>query len=60
MSAAQKPEAIFVKRYAAGRLHDATRGRYVSLADLGDWAARGVTFSVIDARTGEPVALGRL
>jgi polyhydroxyalkanoate synthesis regulator protein len=53
-------EPILVKRYAETRFYDATHGRYVSVAELGDWVAKGVALSLIDARTGQEIELGRL
>jgi polyhydroxyalkanoate synthesis regulator protein len=55
MSAKPKASPILVKRYARGRLYDATAGRYVTLAELRDWAARPAPFVVLDAETGEDV-----
>ncbi len=52
MSAAKK---VRVKRYAETRFYDATHGRYVSLAELRDWAAKGVAVSIVDASTGEEI-----
>ncbi len=51
---------ILVKRYAGRRLYDTTHGRYVSLAELHDWAAKGIAFSLIDAATGQEIALGKI
>ena len=38
---------ILVKRYALSRLYDTANGRYVTVAQLRGWAARGVRFAVI-------------
>jgi len=46
---AAKAAPILVKRYARGRLYDATHRRFISLAELRRWAALGVAFVVIDA-----------
>jgi polyhydroxyalkanoate synthesis regulator protein len=51
-------EKINVMRYAESRFHDATHGRYVSLAQLRYWAESGVALSVVDARTGEEIGRG--
>ena len=53
--AGKRLEAILVKLYAQSRFYDTTNRRYVSLADIRAWAAKGVAFSVIYARTGEDV-----
>jgi polyhydroxyalkanoate synthesis regulator protein len=37
-----------IKRYARSRLYDTEAARYVTLADLQDWQARGLTFTVLD------------
>jgi polyhydroxyalkanoate synthesis regulator protein len=47
---------ILVKRYAASRLYDTARARYVSLDDLRDWKARGILFEVRDAESGEDIS----
>jgi polyhydroxyalkanoate synthesis regulator protein len=52
MPTATKPPSILVKRYAGSRLYDTTNTRYVSLAQIRNWAADGVAFAVIDAATG--------
>jgi polyhydroxyalkanoate synthesis regulator protein len=44
-----------VKRYARSRLYDADAARYVTLADLKDWQARGLPFTVIDTETGQDI-----
>lgn len=44
-----------VKRYGGVRLYDTEAARYVTLAELRDWQARGVAFAVIDAETGQDV-----
>jgi polyhydroxyalkanoate synthesis regulator protein len=40
-----------IKRYGRSRLYDPEATRYVTLADLQEWQARGLTFTVIDAET---------
>ena len=47
--------AILIKRYARSRLYDTVAGRYVSLEDLRNWTARGRSFVVQDAETGEDI-----
>jgi polyhydroxyalkanoate synthesis regulator protein len=47
--------AKLIKRYARSRLYDTQAARYVTLADLQEWQARGVAFSVIDVETGQDV-----
>ena len=37
-----------IERYGRGRLYDPEATRYVTLADLQDWQARGLPFTVID------------
>jgi len=44
-----------VKRYARSRLYDVTHARYVTVEELRRWVERGVSFSVIDAETGNDV-----
>lgn len=44
-----------IKRYARQRLYDTQALRYVTIADLRAWAARGVTFVVVDAETGDDI-----
>jgi polyhydroxyalkanoate synthesis regulator protein len=51
----KKIPSILVKRYAGSRLYDATNRRYVSPDQLKRWAADGVAFAVIDAKTGADV-----
>ena len=55
MLAAPNDPPTLVKRYGRSRLYDTVRGRYVSVAQLREWAAEGVAFSVIDAETGSDV-----
>jgi polyhydroxyalkanoate synthesis regulator protein len=52
MPAATKTRAILVKCFARSRLYDTTNLRYVTVAELRQWAARQVAFTVIDAETG--------
>lgn len=42
-----------IKRYGNRRLYDTVAHRYISRAELGDLARRGLRFEVRDARTGE-------
>ena len=51
MSAAAEDRSILVKRYAGSRLYDTQNQSYVSVEQLRGWAAKGVSFSVIDAET---------
>ena len=44
-----------VKRYARSRLYDTETARYVTLADLQQWRARGLAFAVLDVETGQDV-----
>jgi len=44
-----------VKRYARNRLYDAEAARYVTLADLKEWQAHGLSFTVLDVETGEDI-----
>ena len=44
-----------IKRYARSRLYDTQAARYVTVADLRSWTAKGVQFIVIDAETGDDV-----
>ena len=50
-----QPHPILVKRYAETRLFDTTRAQYVTVQDLRNWQARGVSFMVVDAKTGAVV-----
>ena len=50
---------ILVKRYALRRFYDITNGRYVTVAQLRGWAARGVRFTVIDTN-GADITAGLL
>jgi polyhydroxyalkanoate synthesis regulator protein len=50
-------QPILVKRYAASRLYDTSKGRYVSLDELRAWKERGIPFEVREAETGEDVSL---
>jgi len=49
-------QPILVKRYAESRLYDTVATRYLTVPDLRRWKARGISFAVIDAKTGEDVA----
>ena len=44
-----------VKRYARSRLYDTQAARYVTIADLRSWAAKGIQFAVVDAETGDDI-----
>jgi polyhydroxyalkanoate synthesis regulator protein len=46
---------IIVKRYAVGRLYDATAGGYVTIGDLRKWAPGGIPFVALDAETGKDI-----
>jgi polyhydroxyalkanoate synthesis regulator protein len=48
-------QPILVKRYAAMRLYDTSKARYVSLDELRAWKERGISFQVREAETGEDV-----
>jgi hypothetical protein len=52
---ARRAKPILVKRYARSRLYDATNQHHVSLEQLRDWAAKGVSFIVHDTETGADV-----
>ena len=43
---------MLIKRYAQSRLYDPTGARYVSLAQLREWVAKGIEIIVVDADTG--------
>ena len=47
--------AKIVKRYARARLYDTEKAQYVTLADLREWLARGLAFTVIDAETNQDI-----
>lgn len=55
MPAARTTQPILVKRYARSRLYDTANQGYVSIEQLRGWAAKGVTFSVIDTETGADI-----
>lgn len=44
-----------IKRYAQSRLYDTETARYVTMADLREWQARGVAFTVVDAETNHDI-----
>jgi len=44
-----------VKRYGRARLYDTQAACYVTVADLREWQARGVAFTVVDVETGQDV-----
>ncbi len=50
-----KPTPILVKRYAGSRLYDTMKGRYVTPADLSAWAAKAVSFVIVDAESGADI-----
>jgi hypothetical protein len=52
----QPAEPILVKRYAASRLYDTSKARYVSLGELRAWKAHGIPSEVREAETGEEVS----
>ena len=49
------PMPKLIKRYARSRLYDTEAARYVTLADLRAWQARGLAFAVVDAETNEDI-----
>jgi polyhydroxyalkanoate synthesis regulator protein len=53
MQTQQQP--ILIKRYAGSRLYDPAAARYVTLEQLRRCQAQGVSFTVIDARTGADI-----
>jgi polyhydroxyalkanoate synthesis regulator protein len=53
MQTQQQP--ILIKCYAGSRLYDPAAPGYVTLEQLRRWQAEGVSFRVIDARTGEDI-----
>ena len=53
MQTQQQP--ILIKCYAGSRLYDPAALGYVTLEQLRRWQAEGVSFRVIDARTGEDI-----
>ena len=53
MQTQQQP--ILIKCYAGSRLYDPAAARYVTLDQLRRWQAEGVSFAVIDARTGADI-----
>jgi polyhydroxyalkanoate synthesis regulator protein len=55
MAEQSRESPIIVKRYAGGRLYDATVGRYVTIGDLTKWACGGIPFVVLDAETGKDI-----
>jgi hypothetical protein len=44
-----------IKRYAQSRLYDTEAARYVTIADLREWQARGLAFTVVDAETNHDI-----
>jgi polyhydroxyalkanoate synthesis regulator protein len=44
-----------IKRYARTRLYDTEAARYVTVAQLRDWQAPRITFTVIDVETGQDI-----
>jgi polyhydroxyalkanoate synthesis regulator protein len=55
MSEARKPDAILIRRYGRSRLYDAENQRYVSIEQLQDLAAKGISIAVLDTETGADV-----
>ena len=53
MQTQQQP--ILIKCYAGARLYDPAAPGYVTFEQLRRWQAKGVSFRVIDAGTGEDV-----
>ena len=53
MQTQQQP--ILIKCYAGSRLYDPAAARYVTLEQLRRWQAQGVSFTVIDAKTGADI-----
>lgn len=51
MAAEVKAQPILVKRYARTRLYNSTAQYYVTVQELRRWAAKGLSFVVIDAET---------
>jgi polyhydroxyalkanoate synthesis regulator protein len=50
MQAQQQP--ILIKCYAGSRLYDPAAPGYVTLEQLRRWQAEGISFLVVDAKTG--------
>ena len=48
-------QPILIKCYSGSRLYDPAAARYVTLEQLRRWQAQGVSFTVIDARTGADI-----
>ena len=48
-------QPILIKCYAGSRLYDPAAPGYVTLEQLRRWQAEGVSFLVIDARTGADI-----
>jgi polyhydroxyalkanoate synthesis regulator protein len=48
-------EPRLIKRYGRSRLYDPEATRYVTLADLQEWQAHGLQFTVIDVETNQDV-----
>jgi polyhydroxyalkanoate synthesis regulator protein len=55
MRGTSKSRSILVKRYAGNRLYDTSNRRYVSVEQLRGWPSKGVTFSVIEAESGQDI-----
>ena len=51
--AANQP--VLVKRYSRSRLYDTRNQCYVLIDQVRGWAAKGVVFSIVDAKTGSDV-----
>jgi polyhydroxyalkanoate synthesis regulator protein len=46
---------VAIRLYGRARLYDPAAGCYRTLAELRQWRASGIAFTVIDAETGEDV-----
>jgi polyhydroxyalkanoate synthesis regulator protein len=55
MPAAPKTQPILVKRYARSRLYDTASGCYVTVEQLREWMAKGISFSVKESESGEDI-----
>jgi polyhydroxyalkanoate synthesis regulator protein len=47
--------AKLIKRYGRARLYDTEAACYVTVAELREWRAQGIAFTVIDTETGQDV-----
>lgn len=55
MSGKTQDSPILIKRYAHSRLYDTLAARYVTVAELRQWAADNVRFTVVDTETGDDI-----